>query len=261
MFASVSLVSSKERELLQSLEKELYAARDNEDAMIEIKMRSLKQGPISLALLTELMTLEIEIKSIIDKGTESLQQRLETAVRWNLCLEVAIFLRLGADVNALSLHHQDYLEMSTSEKMAELLIECGYNIRRISQFGETVLHNCVGFGHVEVVRFLLDTGETDVMSRTPQLLSTPLHNCYHPRVVELLLSHGADPNAVDVFGATPFCSVGNYGDWRCFLLLIVAGGDWTKPSNSNITPVRLNSYHSLSLLLDSIPGEYPSVSP
>jgi ankyrin repeat protein len=237
MFSSVSLVSRKEREQLESLEKELYGVRDNQAALIEIKMRSLHQKKISETLLTEFMELEIEIQAIIHKGPDIVRTNLETAVRSNLLLEVAIFLRHSADVNALDSRGRGYLEMSPSLQMGNLLIEYGYDFNRTPHSGITILHLSVGCAHIDVVRMLLETEGMDVMAKTDYLLSTPLHGCNHPRIAELLLSHGADPNALNAFGETPLLTITTCGDWQTYLLLILAGGDWTRASSENITPV------------------------
>ncbi|EGZ17672.1 hypothetical protein PHYSODRAFT_498613 [Phytophthora sojae] len=77
---------------------------------------------------------------------------------------------------------------------------------RDSKSGRSLLHEACARGQMEVVKFLLQKTDADLMLRTMLGRCTPLHlavtNNFRP-IVFLLLSHGADASSHDRFACSP----------------------------------------------------------
>ncbi|KAE9027756.1 hypothetical protein PR003_g10704 [Phytophthora rubi] len=77
---------------------------------------------------------------------------------------------------------------------------------RDPKWGRSLLHEACARGKTEIVKFLLQKTEADLMLRTMLGRCTPLHlavtNNYRP-IVFLLLSHGADASSRDRFACSP----------------------------------------------------------
>ncbi|KAG6972454.1 hypothetical protein JG688_00003981 [Phytophthora aleatoria] len=72
--------------------------------------------------------------------------------------------------------------------------------------GRSLLHEACARGDMEIVKFLLQKTEADLMLRTMLGHCTPLHLAVannHRPIVFLLLSHGADASSRDRFGCSP----------------------------------------------------------
>ena len=67
--------------------------------------------------------------------------------------------------------------------------------------GETPLHEAVRYGHLEVVRQLLEKGANPNARGTNEF--SPLHLVHDPAIVPILLDAGADPYGTDNSGRTP----------------------------------------------------------
>ena len=103
----------------------------------------------------------------------------------------------------------------------------GANINQPDQMGATPLHDVAWSGNLEIARFLLDHGAS-VKARHAEGGSQPLaYACIKNdlRMVELLLSYGADLRAADNSGATPLHLAVDRGYQQLAALLIVRGSD------------------------------------
>uniref|UniRef100_A0A1X7TJ04 Uncharacterized protein n=1 Tax=Amphimedon queenslandica TaxID=400682 RepID=A0A1X7TJ04_AMPQE len=80
-----------------------------------------------------------------------------------------------------------------------------YNLMTTNDSGRTVLHCAVG--HIDVVKYLINECNCDIMACNDRLQQTPLHYAARegtPEVIDCFLSTGnCDPLAKDIKGRTP----------------------------------------------------------
>ena len=92
------------------------------------------------------------------------------------------------------------------------------------------VHLLVERGHSWRLGWLVRSNPQLVMERGPNGM-TPLHSvAYTPgrqqeAIIELLIAHGADPNARDDFGQTPLHVAAFEGELKAIKLLLQAGAD------------------------------------
>jgi len=94
--------------------------------------------------------------------------------------------------------------------LSKLLAADPARIHTLSGDGWTPLHLATAFGSPETVALLLGSGaKVDAFSQNPQR-NQPLHAALalgkNPRIIEVLLQHGASPNATQAGGFTPIFS-------------------------------------------------------
>ena len=98
-----------------------------------------------------------------------------------------------------------YAAYYRSVKAAEVLLNHGAKVNALVH-GSTALYFAIDGGTVPVVKLLLESGADLTITNEPFLLRV-LKGSYKPgmdtAIVELLLSHGADPNCCDRKGRTP----------------------------------------------------------
>jgi ankyrin repeat protein len=98
--------------------------------------------------------------------------------------------------------------------LIETLLAKGANIDAVDAQGQTPLHCAIIDGQTEIIKLLLSRG-ANVNIKDFQYDHTPLHYAVtfrygcKPEIINLLLEHGADIDAVDKKGLTPVC-------WACY---------------------------------------------
>ncbi|XP_065845585.1 fibronectin type 3 and ankyrin repeat domains protein 1-like isoform X2 [Oscarella lobularis] len=133
----------------------------------------------------------------------------------------------GANIEASALGMTPFLSAASNgkEKVMEVLIENGCNIHEKTGFGDALVHACLG-GHLEIVKRLIESG-FDVNDTSNMAGNNSLHwTCWRNLVeitTEYLLSVGADIEAVNFCGRTPFLEAVCWGKERVMNCLIVNG--------------------------------------
>jgi len=126
---------------------------------------------------------------------------------------VADLIRRGVDVDAQDqtcLNPFLYGCISGSVPLVRMMVEAGADLTRRTRFGGNGLTPAAEKGHVEVVRYLLENtrinvNHTNALGWTA-LIETIILGDGGPvrqEVVELLLTHGAQPGMTDQWGVAP----------------------------------------------------------
>ena len=113
-------------------------------------------------------------------------------------------------------------------------IHAGFDMNARGTEDRTILHIATLRG-IEMTKYILEQEEgTNLVNARDETRSTPLHNLIYSRdtsqqkrfTVELLLQHGADIHAKDIYGDTPAHGFAREGWVGCLRLLIAAGYDF-----------------------------------
>ena len=128
-----------------------------------------------------------------------------TALHWAVVRNDAIvvdeLLRVGADVNAANDYGVTAISLACLNRnasMVETLLTVGADPNAVTSMGETVLMTCAGTGSVDAAAALLDHGATNINEKEASYGQTALMQASaqdNPKVVQLLLAHGADVHA------------------------------------------------------------------
>ena len=96
------------------------------------------------------------------------------------------------------------------------------------QDGWTPLHLAAFYGRTDVAELLLSQGAGVDVASANVMTNRPLHAAVagrHLALVELLLGHGADPNAPQHGGWTPLQGAAQHGDLATIRVLLAHGAD------------------------------------
>lgn len=134
---------------------------------------------------------------------------------------VQYLVSIGVDINA-----QDNMKLNpflwgcinNDLTIVQCMVNAGADLECLTRFGGNGLTPAAEKGHVEIVDYLLK--ETDINpNHTNSLGWTALIEAVilndggekQQKIIELLLTHGADPNMVDAYGKTPLCLANEKG--------------------------------------------------
>jgi ankyrin repeat protein len=170
-----------------------------------------------------------------------------------------LLLERGVDVNAREKYGRTSLHYAAFEgrvEVAQVLLDHGANANLETNVGETALH-LVSRGEynfeehgVGIARMLLEHG-VDVHARN-KFYATALHLAAfrgRPEIVQLLLDHGANPNAENEKGRTPLDSVtrGKYKSREHGVsiarLLLELGVNANAQDNNKFTPLHWATFY------------------
>lgn len=127
-----------------------------------------------------------------------------------------------------------------ASEVRELLRSGGYNVDLRDESGLTPLMHAATASNTAVLEAFLDGGAS-VNAADQGRRYTPLHFAVQKAradIVRVLLAHGADPNAQDVFGNTPLMEAvtSRSGGSEIVELLLEAGGDPQIENKHGVSP-------------------------
>jgi ankyrin repeat protein len=120
-------------------------------------------------------------------------------------------------------------------KILQLLLDLGAEVNEKDREGQTALHVAAEAGWLaareksRVIKMLLANGAA--VNARDNYNSTPLHCATETKysqleIVEILLKHGADPNATNIISqSTPLHYAAGHGDSKILKCLVLSGGD------------------------------------
>ena len=144
------------------------------------------------------------VNAINHRG-ESLLHSAVRSGREEVALEL---LAQGADPHACNQHQQTPLLLAVlvgNSKLTQAIIDAGASVEPIRTQGPAPLLMAVEFGNREIVTQLLAAG-ANVQVQGGRFEGTPLHSAAargDKAMIELLLQHGAQIDAVDILGRQP----------------------------------------------------------
>jgi ankyrin repeat protein len=145
---------------------------------------------------------------------------------------------------------------SAPRAAAEKLLKGNPELLHAKDAGDsTLLHHAAGFGTLETMRWLIDSGAT--VGATNRRASTPLHWAIHDEAkVRLLIERGAPVNHKQAEGRTPLYLAAILGDGqRTLKLLLENGADPNIKSANGRTPLMITATRgdtgAMRILLDA----------
>ncbi|KAI9773977.1 MAG: Ankyrin-2 [Geoglossum umbratile] len=149
-----------------------------------------------------------------------------------------LFLKRGADVNAKTKSGDSALHIAVTERSGDmflLLLHHGADIAAQNCGGATALHNAVRQGQLEMARILLERGADHKLRLNTG--ATTLHLAApYVRLIDLLLEHGAELEAVDSKGWTALFQAAHSKNWETAVPhLIELGADTNRVDGSGNT--------------------------
>ena len=160
-------------------------------------------------------------------------------------LQFAAYCRNNFAVDILKKHKQqlDIFEaacIGDTETVSQLLDTNPAILNSFSLDGFTALGLASFFGHLSLVKLLLDKGANPNIAANNQFKVAPIHSACAISafdIAELLIKHGADVNAKQMQGVTPLHSAAHNGQTKLSKLLIDNGADINAKMDNEQTPL------------------------
>ncbi|KAF9784232.1 hypothetical protein IL306_007745 [Fusarium sp. DS 682] len=198
-----------------------WAASNGHDGVVKRLIRGISIGPRSLRIV-------LRRGAKINEFDSDNRTPLTYAV-WNRHLSVVRRLvESGAWVDVpdvLGGTPTSYAVTSGNHEIANLVLRGAVPSDTDDNNGEKLLLSAAKYGHLHVVRVLLEAGKTNVNPKdgwgwTPLMWAI---NYRHIRVIKLLLGHKADVNVKDKTGMTPLHFATRYGQFEIAKLILQTG--------------------------------------
>jgi len=160
-------------------------------------------------------------------------------------LQFAVYCRNNSAINILKKYKSELdifeaTSIGATETVNQLLDKNPELLNSFSSDGFTALGLASFFGHLTIVKLLLDKGANpNVVSNNPFKV-TPIHSACATSsfdIVELLIKHGADVNSKQTKGVTPLHSAAHNGQTKLSKLLIDNGAEINARMENGETPL------------------------
>lgn len=160
-------------------------------------------------------------------------------------LQLAAYCRNNFAVDILKKHKQnlDIFEaasIGSIETVSQLLDTDPEALKSFSPDGFTALGLASFFGHLSLVKLLLDKGANPNIAANNQFKVAPIHSACaiaHFDIAELLIKHESDVNAKQMQGVTPLHSAAHNGETKLAKLLIDSGAEVNSKMDNGQTPL------------------------
>jgi ankyrin repeat protein len=160
-------------------------------------------------------------------------------------LQFAAYCRNNFAIDILKKYNQnlDIFEATSvgdNKKVNQLLDKDTELINSFSPDGFTALGLASFFGHISLVKLLLDKGANPNIASNNQFKVTPLHSACAisaTDIAELLIKHGSDVNVKQMQGITPLHSAAHNGQTKLSKLLIENGAEINAKMENGKTPL------------------------
>ncbi|XP_055944745.1 serine/threonine-protein phosphatase 6 regulatory ankyrin repeat subunit B-like [Argiope bruennichi] len=189
-------------------------------------------------IVTYLIDCGADVNTVSRDGTTA----LKLAVQRNRKDIVSILIKNNAEINAeierdfllsaITSGHEDMVEYFLTRNPA--CCESG------TEWYESPLHTAVLFGHLNIVKKLLQLQKTKDINAKNELFETPLHTATmnsYCEIARLLLLNGADPNVRDPF--SPLDMAIRIGDYEMVETLINNGANITQQDADGNSTIEL----------------------
>lgn len=173
----------------------------------------------------------------------------------------------GADVNERSYVDRTALMFASTSETAEILINAGADPNLIDMFNSSALWNMANSGYVEPAKFILVkfSGSGLDMENHGSYGDTPLMRAAmmgHIGMARLLLSYGANINAVNNYGTTALILAAAEGHVDMIRFLVSNGADINAKNDNGDTALIQAAYNgsaeNVKILLDA--GADPGIA-
>lgn len=125
----------------------------------------------------------------------------------------------------------------------------------INEQGWSALHLAARFGHIDVLKVMLDRGADLSLASNNQIEAQPLHAAVagnQPEMVKLLLDAGADVNATQMLGWTALHGAAQQEHLEIVKTLLAAGADHSLKTDAGKTAREIaieNDHNDIAELL------------
>ncbi|CEL11527.1 hypothetical protein ASPCAL14629 [Aspergillus calidoustus] len=154
-----------------------------------------------------------------------------------------LLLDAGANINAVAANGATALLMAVEDErrydVLVFLLSHGADTEIADDMGRTPLISAAGLGKEETVRVLLEHGASTKreMCYGYTALFAALRDPGHPRIVQLLLKHGAEVDHRDIDGLTALRLACDWGDTEIMSILLEHGADVDAADPHGMTPL------------------------